>query len=60
MPGSPTTPGRAGTRICAPARFAFRPDNDVGTRDYSAVAAQWPAYVLPCQRFAGNLTGTAA
>ena len=32
MPGSPTTPGPAGARNDAPASFAFRGVNNVGTR----------------------------
>ena len=31
MPGSRTTQGRPGTRICAPGRVAFRWVNGVGT-----------------------------
>jgi len=34
--------------------------NDVGTQDEGTFAAQWLAYVLPCQRFANTLTGTGA
>ena len=56
MPGSPTTPGRPGTRDRAPVRVAFRPVNSVGTRGYVTFAAQWPACVIPCQRFARTLT----
>jgi hypothetical protein len=33
MPGSLTTPGRAGTRSIATARVAFRYEYSVGTRD---------------------------
>jgi hypothetical protein len=33
MPGSPTTPGRMGTRAGAPIRVAFRQENGVGTRE---------------------------
>ena len=32
MPGSRTTPGRLGARSSAPARFAFRLANGVGTQ----------------------------
>ena len=52
MPGSKTTPGPAGTRNDAPASFAFRGVNNVGTRVYNAFAAQWLAYTLPYRRFA--------
>ena len=52
MPGSKTTPGPAGARNDAPASFAFRGVNNVGTRVYNAFAAQWLAYTLPCRRFA--------
>jgi hypothetical protein len=56
MPGSQTTPSRAGARVFAPVRVAFRYFDDVGTRDYQAYAAQWLAYALPCRRFAVTLT----
>ena len=52
MPGSKTTPGPAGTRNDAPASFAFRGVNNVGTRVSNAFAAQWLAYTLPYRRFA--------
>ncbi len=60
MPGSPTTPGRAGARDDAPARVAFRHFDHVGTRDYHAFAAQWLAYALPYRRFADTLAGADA
>jgi hypothetical protein len=46
MPGSPTTPDRAGARDVAPVRVAFHSVNGVGIRDRS-FAAQWLAYALP-------------
>jgi len=52
MPGSPTAPGRSGTRIDAPVRVAFRQRNSVGTRDELAFAARWLACALPYRRFA--------
>jgi hypothetical protein len=52
MPGSQTTPGPAGARNSAPADFAFREVNNVGTRVYNAFAAQWLACMLPYRRFA--------
>ena len=52
--------GPAEARADAPARMAFRYSNNVGTRDYRPVAAQWPAYTLPCRRFAGTLAGADA
>jgi hypothetical protein len=55
MPGSPTTPGRAGTRDIAPVRVAFRNENSVGTRSNSSFAAQWLAYARPYRRFATAL-----
>jgi hypothetical protein len=55
MPGSPTTPGRAGTRDIAPVRVAFRNENSVGTWSNSSFAAQWLAYALPYRRFATAL-----
>jgi hypothetical protein len=60
MPGSPTTPGRAGTCADAPVHVAFRDSDHVGTWDYLAFAAQWLAYALPCRRFAVTLTGANA
>jgi hypothetical protein len=47
MPGSPTTPGRPGTRARAPVRVAFRDLKRVGTRDLTSFAAQWLARALP-------------
>ena len=55
MPGSPTAPGRPGTRDSAPVRVAFRCQNSVGTQDNSHFAAQWLAYAFPCRRFADIL-----
>ena len=60
MPGSQTTPGPAGARINAPASFAFREVNNVGTRIPNAFAAQWLAYTLPYRRFAVVLAGNCA
>jgi hypothetical protein len=60
MPGSPTTPGRAGTRADAPVRVAFRHENSVGTRDSSSFAAQWLACALPYRRFTPALAGDGA
>ena len=60
MPGSTTTPGRPGTRVGAPLRVAFRDLKRVGTQRYTCFAAQWLAYALPCQRFAGILADAAA
>jgi tetratricopeptide (TPR) repeat protein len=47
MPGSPTTPGRPGTRARAPVRVAFRDLKRVGTRNSTSFAAQWLACALP-------------
>jgi len=44
MPGSQTTPGPTGARSSAPADFAFRQVNNVGTRVANDFAAQWLAY----------------
>ena len=60
MPGSPTTPGRADTRVDASVHVAFRENEHVGTRVAQVFAAQWLAYVLPCRRFAATLTGDSA
>lgn len=56
MPGSLTTPGRPGACDGAHGRVAFRYQDGVGTRDIGSIAAQWLAYVYPCQRFALHLT----
>ena len=60
MPGSSTTPGRAGTRDDAPVHVAFRENDHVGTRDYLAFAAQWLAHVLLYRRFVVTLTSANA
>ena len=60
MPGSPTTPGRAGPCADAPAHVAFRYENSVGTRDSSSFAAQWLAYAHPYRRFTAALAGDGA
>src|SRR3954465_13597584 len=60
MPGSPTTPGWAGSRAVAPVHVAFRNSDHVGTRDYLAFAAPWLAYALPYRRFAVTLTSANA
>ncbi len=60
MPGSPTAPGRPGTRTDAPVRVAFRQRNSVGTRDELAFAARWLACALPYRRFAATLAGADA
>ena len=52
MPGSTTTPGRTCARVGAPMRVAFRRDDGVGTRVHASLAAQWPARMYPCRRFA--------
>jgi len=60
MPGSQTTPGPTGARNNAPADFAFRQVNNVGTRIDNAFAAQWLAYTLPYRRFADVLADACA
>jgi len=60
MPGSPTTPGRAGARDGAPTRVAFRHENSVGTRDSSSFAARWLAYAYPYRRFTAALASVSA
>ena len=57
MPGSPTPPDRPVARVSASVRVAFRDAKRVGARDYVHFEAQWPACVLPCQRFASTLAG---
>ena len=52
MSGSQATPGPTGARNNAPADFAFRQVNNVGTRIDNDFAAQWLAYTLPYRRFA--------
>lgn len=56
MPGSATTPGRPSTCDHALKRVAFRFLNSVGAQNFNSFAAQWLAYVYPCQRFAPHLT----
>lgn len=60
MPGSVTTPGRAGARVSAPDHVAFRRLNSVGTRDKVSFAAQWLACTLPYRRFACILADACA
>jgi hypothetical protein len=60
MPGSQTTPGSTGARNNAPADFAFRQVNNVGTRVDNGFAAQWLAYTLPYRRFADVLADACA
>ena len=60
MPGSQTTPGPTGARSNAPADFAFRQVNNVGTRVANGFAAQWLAYTLPHRRFADVLADACA
>jgi hypothetical protein len=60
MPGSPTTPGRAGACDGAPERVAFRLLDSVGTRNYPSFAAQWLACAFPYRRFADTLTDACA
>jgi hypothetical protein len=60
MPGSQTTPGQTGARNNAPADFAFRQVNNVGTRIDNGFAAQWLAYTLPYRRFADILAEACA
>src|SRR5450759_532569 len=60
MPGSQTTPGPTGARSSAPADFAFRQVNNVGTRVANDFAAQWLAYTLPYRRFADALADACA
>ena len=60
MPGSQTTPGPTDARNNAPADFAFRQVNNVGTRVDNDLAAQWLAYTLPYRRFANVLADACA
>src|SRR4051812_27234845 len=60
MPGSWTTPGRAGARAIASIRVAFRAFEHVGTQVAQVFAAQWLAYVLPYRRFADTLASANA
>ena len=60
MPGSQTTPGPTAARNNAPADFAFRQVNNVGTRIDNGFAAQWLAYTLPYRRFADVLADACA
>jgi hypothetical protein len=60
MPGSPTAPGRTGTRNNVPIHIAFRQQNGVGTQNDVDFAAQWLAYAIPYRRFACILADTCA
>ena len=60
MPGSQTKPGPTGARNNAPADFAFRQVNNVGTLIHNDFAAQWLAYTLPYRRFADTLAEACA
>src|ERR1019366_4175827 len=60
MPGSQTPPGPTGARSSAPADFAFRQVNNVGTRVANDFAAQWLAYTHPYRRFADALVDASA
>ena len=60
MSGSQATPGPTGARNNAPADFAFRQVNNVGTRIDNDFAAQWLAYTLPYRRFADVLADACA
>src|SRR4029077_12059333 len=57
---SQTTPGPTAARNNAPADFAFRQVNNVGTRIDNGFAAQWLAYTLPHRRFADVLEDACA
>jgi hypothetical protein len=60
MPGSQTTQGPPDARSSAPAGFAFRQVNNVGTLIHNAFAAPWLAYTLPYRRFANPLAEACA
>ena len=60
MPGSQTTPGPTDARNNAPADFAFRQVNNVGTQIDNGFTAQWLAYTLPYRRFADVLADACA
>jgi len=55
MPGSPTTPGRTGTRDDAPTVLPSVILTTSAPGSFQAFAAPWLAYVLPCRRFACTL-----
>ncbi|MEX3968935.1 hypothetical protein AB4Y42_43810, partial [Paraburkholderia sp. EG286B] len=56
MPGSKTAPGQQSACNGALHHIAFRQVEDVGTRDFQDIAAQWLACMLPYRRFADILT----
>src|SRR5260370_18029705 len=60
MPAPKPTPGTAAAPNTAPADFAFRQVNNVGTRVDNGFAAQWLAYTLPYRRFADVLADACA
>ena len=60
MPGSQTALGQPGARTSAPARLAFRQQNDVGAQNKADFAAQWLAYAIPYRCFAEVLADNCA
>jgi hypothetical protein len=60
MPGSTTAPGRMSACNSVLNHFAFRQENGVGTQDDVDFAAKWPAYAIPCRRFADALADICA
>src|SRR5260370_25745093 len=60
MPAPKPTPGTAAAPNTAPADFAFRQVNNVGTRVDNGFAAHWLAYTLPYRRFADVLADACA
>ena len=59
MPGSQTARGRWAARDDAARHVAFRCLDGVGTLEQT-FAAQWLAYVFPCQRFDARLAARPA
>jgi len=57
MPGSKTTPGPAGIRNNAPASFAFRGMNNVGSRVSNAFAAPMAGLYAPLPTFRSHPRG---
>jgi hypothetical protein len=56
MPGSPTARGSDTTCSTAASDVAFHLTDSVGPPGLIVFAAQWPACMCPCQRFAVSLT----
>jgi len=60
MPGSIDDAEPSGACVDAPVRMAFCRLDGISAPDVKSFAAQWLAYVYPCQRFARGLAAARA